>query len=88
MHLTLASGFSPQLCRLLENEFRYLVDSGKIERSNADLLSILLGKRPSVSSVKNSSLQDGRRPVFLDYDIFLIAFWSHFPENLRLLLSM
>ncbi|EJF58550.1 P-loop containing nucleoside triphosphate hydrolase protein, partial [Dichomitus squalens LYAD-421 SS1] len=69
------------LCRLLENEFRHLVEQEKIDAHRASLLRDIMKLRPRPTRTRPAAYLQEERDTFLDYDTFREIYWSHFPEN-------
>ncbi|KAM5542268.1 hypothetical protein V8D89_004141 [Ganoderma adspersum] len=69
------------LCRLLEGELRYLVEQDKVDANKAALLRDIMGLRSRPTRSRTAGYLQDERDSFLDYEKFLIVYWSHFPEN-------
>ncbi|KAM5542265.1 hypothetical protein V8D89_004138, partial [Ganoderma adspersum] len=69
------------LCRLLEGEFRYLVEQEKVDANKASLLRDIMKLRPRPTRFQTGRYLQDERDSFLDYETFLEVYWSHFPEN-------
>ncbi|KAH9924689.1 uncharacterized protein BXZ73DRAFT_50396 [Epithele typhae] len=81
-----------RLCVLLENEFRYVVRTGRVEKTQIDKSKIaslrqVLGIRPGDETSRFSLLLTDRRPRLLDFETFLDLVWNHSLEASRHILS-
>ncbi|RDX51441.1 hypothetical protein OH76DRAFT_1481370 [Lentinus brumalis] len=71
------------LCRLLEAEFRHLLEEGKTTRTQAELLQDILRVRKTPQPARRKVYVEDAPAAFVDYDMFLEKYWARFPESLK-----
>ncbi|KAI0757657.1 hypothetical protein C8Q80DRAFT_1092486 [Daedaleopsis nitida] len=72
------------LCRLLEGEFRHLLETNKMTSAQASILRDILQLRPGTSAGGARALyMADKKFSFVDYDGFRENYWAHFPGSLK-----